>query len=59
MVFTRQKSIAGANQESPPRTRPEANIREVRTPSQKVFTREHNELFIQRFIQYSQEEEGG
>ena len=48
MVFTRQKSRAGANPESPPRTQPGKNIREERTPRRTVFTREDNELFIQK-----------
>ena len=54
MVFTKQKSIAGTNQESPPRNQPETNICEVRTPSQTVFTQEQNELFAQQVVQYSQ-----
>ena len=53
MVFTRQKSRAGANKESPPITHPETNIREVRTPSRTVFTQENNELFFQQVVQYS------
>ena len=51
MVFTRQKSRAGANPEYPPRTQPETNIREVRTLSRTVFTQEQNELCIQRVVQ--------
>ena len=58
MVFTIKKARAGANPEYPPRTHPRTNIREVRTPSRKVFTREHNELFIQRVFQYSPEAKG-
>ena len=58
MVFTRQKSRADENPESLPRTQPERNIREVRTPSRKLFTQEHNELFVQHVVQYSQEKEG-
>ena len=58
MVFTRQKSKTGANPESPTRTRPVTNIRILRPPSQTVFTREHNELFIQPVVQYYQEAEG-
>ena len=58
MVFTRYKSRAGANPESPPRTQPETNIHEVRTPSHTVFTQEHNELFVQQVVQYSQDLEG-
>ena len=51
MVFIRQKEKAGANPESPPRTHPGTNIREVRTPSRTVFTQEQNELFFQRVVQ--------
>ena len=58
MVFTRQKSRAGENLESPPISQPGTNIREVRTPSWTVFTQEQNELFVQQVIQYSQEKEG-
>ena len=54
MLFTRQKSGAGANTESPPITQPEINIREVRTPSRTVFTKKHNQLFVQQVLQYSQ-----
>ena len=50
MVFTRQKSRAGANPEYPTRTHPETNIHEVRTPSQTVFTQEQNELFVQQVV---------
>ena len=50
MVFTRQKSRADANIESPPRTQPEINIREVGTPSRTVFTQEQNELFFNKFL---------
>ena len=57
MVFTRQKSIVGANPSSPPRTQPETNIREVHNPSRTVFTQEHNQLFVQIDVQYSQENE--
>ena len=57
MVFTRQKVISGEHPESPPRTQSGTNIREVRTPSRTVFTQEHNELFIQQVVQYSQEAE--
>ena len=46
MVFTRKKSRAGENPESPPRTQPEIYIRELRTPSRKVFT---------QVVQYSQD----
>ena len=58
MVFTKQKSRAGANTKDPARTQPGTNIREVRTPRRTAFTREHNELLIQRILQYSQEEKG-
>ena len=51
MVFTRQKSRADTNLESPPRTQPEINICEVRTSSRKVFTQEQNELFFQQVLQ--------
>ena len=51
MVFTRKKSRADANPESPPRTQHEINICEVRTPSRKVFTQEHNELSVQQVVQ--------
>ena len=51
MVFTRQKARAGANPESPPRTQPEINMCEVRTPIQTVFTQEQNELFFQQVLQ--------
>ena len=55
MVFTIEKARADANPESPPRTQPEKNIREVHTPSQTVFTQEQNELFVQQVLQYSQD----
>ena len=58
MVFNRQQSEAGANPESSPITQPEKNKRELRTTSQTVFTQEHNELFVQRVVQYSQENDG-
>ena len=58
LVFTRQKSRAGENPESPPRTQPGTNISEVRTPSRKLFTQEHNEFFLQQVFQYAQENEG-
>ena len=58
MVFTIQKERADANTESPPRTHPGTNICEVQTPSRTVFKRKHNELFIQRVVQYYQEAEG-
>ena len=56
MIFSRQKSRASANPESPERTQPGTNIREVRTPRRKLFTREHNGLFIQQVLQYLQED---
>ena len=59
MVFTRQKSRAGANPQSPPRTQPEIYICEVCTPSRTVFTQEQNKLFVKLVVQYSQEKEGG
>ena len=55
MVFTKQKSRAGENPESPGITQPVTNIREVCTPSRTVFTQEQNNLFIQQVLQYSQE----
>ena len=51
ILFTRKKARAGANTESTPITQPEINIREVRTPSCKVFTQEKNELFVQQVVQ--------
>ena len=51
MVFTRQKAREGESPESPPRTQPEKNIREVRTPSRTVFTQEQNKLFVQQVVQ--------
>ena len=59
MVFTRQKSRAGASSESPARSHPGKNIREVPTPIRTVFTKEKNELFIHQVLQYSQEEKVG
>ena len=58
VVFTIQKARADTNPESPPRTQTEINIREVRTPRQIVVTQEQNELFVQQFLQYSQDLEG-
>ena len=58
MVLTRQKARVDENPESPPRTQPEINIREVRTPSRIVFKQEQNELFIQQVVKYSQNLEG-
>ena len=57
MVFARQKARAGANPESPAITQPGTKIREGSNPRLPVFTREQNDLFIQRVIQYSQENE--
>ena len=57
MVYTRKIERAGANPESPPITQTETNIREVHTSSWTVFIREHSELFIKKFVQYSQEAE--
>ena len=47
MVFTRKKSRAGANPESPAKTHPGTNIREVSNTRRPVFTREQKDLFIQ------------
>ena len=58
VLFTRQKSRADANTESPLRNQPEINIREVRTPSQIVFTHEQNELFVHQVVQEDQGLEG-
>ena len=58
MVFTRQKSRTGENPESPPRPQPETNLHEVCTPSQTVSAQEHNEIFVQQGVQYSQEKDG-
>ena len=58
MIFTRQEARGGANPESTPITHPGTNIHEVRTPSRTLFTQEHNELFIQRVLKYSQYVEG-
>ena len=55
MVFTRQKSRAGANPESPARTQTGKYISEGSNPRRTVFTQEHNDLFIQRVLQLSQE----
>ena len=55
MVFTRQKSRVGANPESPARNHTGTNICEGSNPRRPVFTRELNDLFIQRVLQYSQE----
>ena len=57
-VFTRQKEIADANPESPPRTQHKINIHSIRNPSQTVFTEESNELFNQKFVQDTQGCEG-
>ena len=57
-VFTRQIARADANPESPQRTQPEINIRELCTPSLTVFTQEQNELLVRQVYQYSQDLEG-
>ena len=59
MVFTRQNTRLDDNPESPTRNQQEKNIREVLTPSRKLFMQENNELFVQQVIQYSQDLEGG
>ena len=56
MIFTRKKGIAVANPESSSRTQTKTNIHEGSNTRRKVFTREHNNLFIQQVLQYSQEE---
>ena len=48
----------GANPESPARTQPGTNIREGINTRRTVFLQEHNDLFIQQVLQYSQEEKG-
>ena len=58
IVFNGQKERSDANQESSPRNHQEINIREVRTPSQTVFTQENIVLFVQQAVQYSQDLEG-
>ena len=50
MVFNRQKERVGAITESPPKTHPATNIREVRTPSRTVFTQKQNELLFEKFF---------
>ena len=50
MVFIRQKARADANPESPPKIKHKINIRELRTPSRKVFTQEQNELFVEQVV---------
>ena len=57
MVFTRKKSRAGENTESPARTQPGTNICEGNNTRRPVFTREQNNLFIQQFLQYYQKNE--
>ena len=42
MVFAIQKAKADSNPESPPKTQPEIDIRELRTPSQTGFTQEQS-----------------
>ena len=59
MVYTRLKSRAYTNPESPPRIHHKINIPEVPNPSRTVFTSEQNELFIQRVFQDAQGLEGG
>ena len=59
MIYTRQKSRAGANPESPRIIQHGINIHEVPTPSRTVFTLEQNELFVQRVVQDAQVLEGG
>ena len=58
MLSTRKKEIADVNPESPPRTHPATNIREVLTLSWTVFTQKHNELIIEQVIQCSQDVAG-
>ena len=55
MVFNRHKERAGENIESPARTQSGKNIHEGSNPRRTVFTREKNDLFIRRVLQYSQE----
>ena len=57
MVFTIQKSRAGANTESPARNQPGTNMRGGINIRRPLFTREQNDLSIQRVLQYSQENE--
>ena len=52
-----QKARAGSNPESPQKTQPETNIREVRTPSWTFFKQEQNELSVQQVVKYYQEKE--
>ena len=54
MVFTRQKARAGENPEYSAGTHPGTNISGGSNPRRPVFTREQNDLFIQRVLQYSQ-----
>ena len=58
MLLTRQKFRADENPHFTQRTQSETNICEVRTPSWTVFTQEHNELFVQKVVKYSQDLEG-
>ena len=53
MVFTRQKSRAGANPKYSARTQPGPNIREGSNKIQTVFTQELNDIFIQQVLRYS------
>ena len=55
MLFTRQKTRAGANPEAPARTQLGNNIQKGINPRRSVFTQEQNYLFFQRVLQYSQE----
>ena len=55
MVFIRKKARAGANPETSARTQLGKNIREGINPIRTVFTREQNDLFIQRVLQYYKE----
>ena len=57
MEFTRQEARAVVNQESPAKYQQVTNIREGSNPRRPVFTQEQNGLFIQRVLQYSQENE--
>ena len=54
MVFTRQKSRADADPDSPPRTQHEINIHEIHDPSRTVFTHKQNELSVQQVVQDTQ-----
>ena len=58
MVYTRLKSRADTNPESPPIIQHEINIPEVPTHTRTVFTQEQNELFIQQVVRDAQGLEG-